>query len=306
MSDIRRLDAAAIRAFGFRAATEALDRALRDGFDPARDLARTGMPFGEGELLLMPSSSANRTGLKVITITPDNPAQGLPRIHGLYVLFDRSTGAPLLIADGAEVTNLRTPAVSMVVVRRWLPPRPIVAVVAGAGPQARAHVEALRAIATDRIRDLVMVARRKPDTSDPWFGEQGVRVEGRAALPQLVAGADLVLCATTASDPLFDSAVVRNAALVVAVGSHTPTARELDTALLSRAQVVVEDAATALREAGEVVLAIADGAVRAADLVPLAEIVTGRTALASDRPIVFKTTGMSWEDLVIVSAIDSA
>lgn len=306
MSALPHLDAAAIRAFGFPAATEALDRALRDGFDPAGDLARTGTPFGDGDLLLMPSASSDRTGLKVITITPDNPSRGLPRIQGVYVLFDRATGAPVLVADGAEVTNLRTPAVSMVVVRRWLPDRPIRAVVIGAGPQARAHAEALRAIAADRIADLTMVARTAPDASDPWCAAHGVRPETITTLPRLLAEADLVLCATTASEPLFDSAPVRAGALVVAVGSHTPDARELDSALLGRAQVVVEDVATALREAGDVVLAIADGAVRTEDLVPVAEVVTGRTPLASDLPIVYKTTGMSWEDLVIVSAIDRA
>jgi ornithine cyclodeaminase len=56
---------------------------------------------------------------------------------------------------------------------------------------------------------------------------------------------------------VFDSGLLRDDVVVVAVGSHEPDARELDGRLLGRASVVVEDVATALREAGDVVLAIA-------------------------------------------------
>jgi ornithine cyclodeaminase/alanine dehydrogenase-like protein (mu-crystallin family) len=97
--------------------------------------------------------------------------------------------------------------------------------------------------------------------------------------------------------------VLGNAAIVIAVGSHEPDARELDTPLLGRATVVVEDVATALREAGDVVLAIADGALLATDLVPMRDAVIKPHALALDRPLVFKSVGMAWQDLVIAEAV---
>ena len=90
---------------------------------------------------------------------------------------------------------------------------------------------------------------------------------------------------------------------MTAVGSHEPDARELDAALLGRATVVVEDVATALREAGDVVLAIAEGTLTAADLVPVRDVVTGTRTLATDRPVVVKTVGMSWQDLVVAEAV---
>jgi ornithine cyclodeaminase/alanine dehydrogenase-like protein (mu-crystallin family) len=67
--------------------------------------------------------------------------------------------------------------------------------------------------------------------------------------------------------------------------------------------VVVEDVATALREAGDVCLAIAENALRPADLVPMRDVVTGRTVPDPDRPLVFKSVGMSWEDLVVAEAV---
>ena len=102
---------------------------------------------------------------------------------------------------------------------------------------------------------------------------------------------------------MFDSALLRDDAVVVAVGSHEPDARELDAPLLGRATVVVEDVATALREAGDVVLAIAEGTLTAADLVPMRDVLTGDVAVPTDRPLVFKSVGMSWQDLVVAAAV---
>ena len=85
--------------------------------------------------------------------------------------------------------------------------------------------------------------------------------------------------------------------------SHEPDARELDAALFARAQVIVEDRATALREAGDIVLAIADGTLDAGRLVPMRDIVTGNVDVATDRPVVFKGTGMAWQDLAVARAV---
>jgi ornithine cyclodeaminase/alanine dehydrogenase-like protein (mu-crystallin family) len=116
--------------------------------------------------------------------------------------------------------------------------------------------------------------------------------------PEAVAEAEIVICATTASTPVFDGRLIADEACVVAVGSHEPAKRELDAALIGRATVVVEDAATALREAGDVVQAVREGALRAEDLVPLNALISGLAGPHS-RPRVFKSVGMAWEDLVV-------
>ena len=102
---------------------------------------------------------------------------------------------------------------------------------------------------------------------------------------------------------MFDSTLLRDDAVVVAVGSHESDAREFDAPLLGRATVIVEDVATALREAGDVVLAIAEGALTPDDLVPMRDVLTGAVAVPADRPLVFKSVGMSWQDLVVAAAV---
>jgi ornithine cyclodeaminase/alanine dehydrogenase-like protein (mu-crystallin family) len=124
-----------------------------------------------------------------------------------------------------------------------------------------------------------------------------------ANVDELVAAADVVCCATTAREPLFDGALVADHATVVAIGSHEPDAREVDDALVGRATVVVESRTSALREAGDVIGAITAGAVEEDALVTLADLVCGRVVVDATRPRVFKSTGMAWEDAVVASAL---
>ena len=153
----------------------------------------------------------------------------------------------------------------------------------GRGPQAHAHVEALRAVRP--IERVDMVGR------------------DHGPLDELVAAADIVCCCTTAREPVFDGALVADHAVVVAIGSHEPGVRETDDALAARSTIVVESRASALREAGDVILAIDAGATAPAQLVALAELVRGEEQPAPGRPRLFKSTGMAWEDAVIAASL---
>ena len=70
-----------------------------------------------------------------------------------------------------------------------------------------------------------------------------------------------------------------------------------------RAQLVVEDIAVALREAGDLIIPIGEGAITADALVPMRDIITESVAVDRSRPRVFKSSGMSWEDLVIAAEV---
>ena len=295
---MRVLDADAVRALDAPAAVQAITAALRAGLDPADDPPRVSVALSHGEFLLMPSQAPAAAGVKVVTVAPGNPARGLPRIQAVYLLFDWETLALRAVLDGTALTALRTPAVSVAAVLPRLPQRPLHIAVAGAGPQAVGHVAALAGVRpVGRVTHLV----RDPSRA----ALDAVRL-GSPAADEALRGADVVVCATSARAPLFDGAALRRDVVVVAVGSHEADARELDAALLGRATVVVEDVATALREAGDVVLAIAEGALDARDLVPMRDVVTGAAALPADRPLVFKSVGMAWEDLVVAEAVLAA
>ena len=308
MTALPYLDAdAVLAAVSPRAAVEAIEAALRSGFDPSVDPDRVVVPTVHGQMLLMPSEVGPSAGVKIATVAPANPGRGLPRIQGTYVLFAAETLTPIAIMDGAALTTIRTPAVSVAAVRSVLvkTEAPLEMVVFGAGPQGVGHVSTVAAVLEGRrpLGSLTYVVRN-PGSVDPGLrGEAAVVPARSAAANEAVRGAGLIVCATTARTPLFDGAEVADGATVVAVGSHEPDARELDGTLLGRADVIVEHSKTALREAGDVIMAISEGALVAGDLIPMAEVLTDRATLSGDRPVVFKSTGMSWEDLVIARII---
>jgi ornithine cyclodeaminase len=299
---MRYLDAAAVAALGPRAAVDAIQDALRGGLDPALDVPRIPVGISTGQFLLMPSETTSSegtepgaAGVKVATVAPANPARGLPRIQAVYLLFDQDTLALRAILDGTALTTLRTPAVSVAAVLDHLPQRPLRVVVVGSGPQAIAHADTLAAVRP--IEQTTYLVR------EPARAAVEAVALGTPAADDALRAADVVACATSARAPVFDSALLSGDVVVVAVGSHEPDARELDAALLARAAVVVEDQSTALREAGDVVMAVAEGALAPADLVPLRDLVVGTARVPPGRPVVFKSVGMSWQDLVIARAV---
>jgi ornithine cyclodeaminase/alanine dehydrogenase-like protein (mu-crystallin family) len=259
------------------AAIEALREALLSGLDPEADPPRGALAVGAGELLVMASVTADHAAVKLVTVG------GEPRIQGVCVVFDAATLAPVALVDGIALTNVRTTAVSALAVRALAAPDARRLLVFGRGPQAHVHVEAIRAVRP--IEHVDMVGR------------------DAGGVDELVAAADIVCCATTAREPLFDGSLVADHAMVVAIGSHEPDVREVDDALAGRATVVVESRTSALREAGDVIGAIASGALREDELVMLADLVCGRAVVDLERPRLFKSTGMAWEDAVVASAL---
>ena len=287
------------------AAVDALEEALLGGLDPERDAPRSRLTTATGELLIMPSTLGDLSGVKLLSSTPGNTE--LPLIQGAFLLFEGPGQRPAAVVDGIALTNLRTPAVSALAVRHLAPTPsgPERLTVFGTGAQARGHALAL--LETRTVADVTLVGRR-PEPLERLARE--VRAAGALVTTRpledaaaAVQDADLICCCTASPTPLFDGSLVKDGAVVVAMGSHFPDAREVDDALVRRASVVVESRASTLREAGDVVIPLASGALVEDELVTLHEVVTGRAQLDGTGPRLFKGTGMPWEDLVVASAI---
>jgi ornithine cyclodeaminase/alanine dehydrogenase-like protein (mu-crystallin family) len=167
-------------------------------------------------------------------------------------------------------------------------------------PQARSHVAALRAVRP--VREVVVVAR-DPNRAAAFVAEcLDDGLDARLGKAAEVSGADLIACCTTAREPLFDGAVLRSSVTVVAIGSHEPDVREVDTTTVCRSTVAVEARSAALREAGDVIAAVRAGLVEPDSMVSLAELVRDEAAVAPGRPRLFKSVGMAWEDLVVAAS----
>ncbi|MDL9979980.1 ornithine cyclodeaminase family protein [Microbacterium sp. ASV49] len=300
LSALTTVDAASLRRrLSMGRAIRALQETLEGGFDPQDDSPRTIVDVDAGQLLLMPGRVGPLVGQKLATVAPGNPGRGLDRIQGLYILIDGETLTPTALIDGTELTALRTPAVSAAVADVVAAPDAMRLVVFGTGPQGVRHVGAMRAIRPiEHVRfvgrDPERAARAVADASAPGL-------DVAVGSPDELVEADIVVCATTARTPVASFDALADRAVVVAVGSHEPDARELPADLLGRSHVIVESRAVARTEAGDVIQAIAEGPLTDAELFTFHDVFGGRIP-PSDRPRVIKTCGMGWQDLVVAHA----
>jgi ornithine cyclodeaminase len=283
----------------------ASDPALAEGF------ARIVLPLPEAgggagrELLLMPATGPQGTGLKLVTVVRDNAARGLPLIQGLYVLMSREGLTPELVIDGGALTALRTAAVSVLATRGLARTESRHLVIFGAGTQALAHAEAMCRVRP--IERVTVVGRRPADPGVAALVErlQATGVDAAAGEATAVREADLVCTCTTSSEPVFDDRDVPPGVHINAIGAYRPDMRELPADTLGRALLVVESVEAALAEAGDVLAAIAAGALPPVGFASdLHSLLRGEVTRTSERQVtVFKSVGLAVEDLIVARAL---
>jgi ornithine cyclodeaminase/alanine dehydrogenase-like protein (mu-crystallin family) len=313
-SELRVIGAEDLRArLPMVAAVDALEGAFRT-LDASGGPLRTHVETPHGSLLLMPAFGRSGVGVKLVSLTPANPEQGLPFLHASYVLFDAETQAPEAVFDGSALTALRTAAVSGLATRFLSTQDARRLVLFGAGVQARSHLEAMCAVGGGGGRGGGGRAGggggARPHGAAEALVEEGLGhgLTARLGEPEAVREADLVCTCTTAEDPLFDGSWLPAGVHVNAVGSYRPETRELDSEAVRRARVVVETREVALAEAGELLIPIREGVIQAGHVVAdLAETVRGAFVRRSpDDVTLFKSVGMGFEDLVVARAVVDA
>jgi ornithine cyclodeaminase/alanine dehydrogenase-like protein (mu-crystallin family) len=280
--------------------TDALD-ALRDCFaaEPTH-VDRVHAAAGGGELLVMPAAAGDVAGVKLVGIQPANPARGLPIIQGVYVLFDMRIGQPVALLDGAALTTLRTPMISALATDVLARHDARTLGIIGTGPQAIAHVRAMRIVRP--AIDQVVVAGRTASHVAPVVEELVAEGEAATAGTYADAAACDIVCAATRSDtPLFGLADVHGGVHINLVGSYRLDLREVAADLIAGATVAVDDLDAAKAEAGDLHLAVQEGVWSwdkvAGDLTDLASGRLTRTSYAETT--LFKSVGLAVQDLVI-------
>jgi ornithine cyclodeaminase len=278
--------------------------ALEEAFGGAQALdgpqrMHVGVPGGD--LLLMPGTDGEVSGVKLVTVAPSNPENGLPLIQGVYVLFSGSL-EPVAVIDGAELTRLRTAAVSALATSYLAREGARKLVLFGAGVQARAHLEAMRLV---RPIGSVTVVDRSPERAARIAEHaRGTGLEAEVAGPEAVAGADIVCTCTTSNEPVFDGSLLPAGAHVNAIGAFKPDARELDDETVRKGRLVVETREAALAEAGDLVIPMGRGVIGPSAIrADLAELVAGKAVRTGPEDVtVFKSVGHAFEDLVVAAA----
>jgi alanine dehydrogenase len=281
--------------------------AMGDAMLPLRQVV--SLPGSKNLLALMPGqlgiSSRDRArsavGAKVITVFPGNDTTPLDSHLGVVLLFEAEMGRLLAIVDASSVTAIRTAAVSGVATRVLSNPDAGDLAILGAGVQAMTHLEAMRCVRP--IRRVRVWSRSNARASQ--FAEKArqrfnVTAEVSDSAEECVKGADLICTVTASREPVLAGRWIADGAHVNAVGAALPTARELDTAAVTRSLLYVDRRESALSEAGDILIPMEEGAFNADHIRgDLGEVllgaVPGREAPAE--VTVFKSLGLAIEDL---------
>jgi ornithine cyclodeaminase len=239
--------------------------------------------------------------LKAICVIPDNPARGLDAHQGTVTLFDGETGVPTAILDASAITAIRTAAVTAVATGALARTDAHTLAILGAGVQGRAHLHALAG-----VRDFGQVRVYAPTRAHVQAlideaGLAGAEMSAAASAEDAVRGADVVVAATNAREPVLQRAWLKPGAHVNAVGASTPRAKEIDTATVAASALFCDSRESVLAEAGEFRLAVTEGLIGGEEHIraELGEVLAGTAAgrRADGELTLFRSLGIAVEDL---------
>ena len=279
---------------------EALSTLARgDAVLPLRSMLR--LPDGSGLLGLMPGylGEPRSFGLKVVSVMPGNHGSGYDSHQGVVMLFGIEHGEPLAILDATAITAIRTAAASGAATQALAREDAGDLAILGSGAQARTHLAAMRVVRTLRR---VRVWSRSRENAERFARSAAgdLRVEVAASAEAAVRGADLVCTTTAAREPVLRGAWLSPGAHVNAVGACFAACRELDTEAVRRSRFFTDRRESCLAEAGDFLLARAEGAIGDDHVLgELGEVFLGRVPgrLTRDDVTVYESLGIAVEDL---------
>jgi len=187
---------------------------------------------------------------------------GAADAHFLLPLFDADSGEPVALLDGASMNPFKTGAAGAVAVDALAREDAETAAVIGSGAQARGQLRA-----TAAVRDLASIAVFSPTKEHREDFAAGMTetldapVSAVASSDAAIEGADIVITATNAEEPVFDGDRLEDGTHVTAMGQYNPDVREVDAATVARSTYVPDLRARVEQDAGAYIRALAEGAI---------------------------------------------
>lgn len=299
------LDATAVHAaLPFGLLVEALRRGHAEGVDEIGRLLleQRGVEEAADHFLIWAGWMRGRVlGAKLVTVFPANAAQSRPPIAAVYVLFNGRDGAPLAVLDGTALTLRKTAADSALGADYLARADVRTLLVIGAGNQAPWQVTALHAVRPSLAQALVWNRTfSRAALLAETLRRSGLKAEAVADLPEAVARADLITCATAATEPVLAGNWVRPGTHVDLVGGFTPMMREADDALIRRARVFADTRRFTVGVCGDIDAPVRSGLLAPDAIADLFDLAQGRARgrQTADEITVFKNGGGGHLDLM--------
>jgi len=264
---------------------------------------RTAITPPEGLALYMPAYLKQMGALacKVVSVYKNNPAKhDLPTTIGKVLLQDPATGNVVCIMDGGYLTAVRTGAASGVATKYLARnDNGQVAAIFGAGVQAKMQ---LWAVAEARSLSHAMVYDISSEAMQKFIEEMSPKLNleiQKASSPDEMMQADILVTATSSSNPIFDGNKVKEGTHINGIGSHTPGQRELDTTIVRRSKFVGDSYEACFKESGDIIIPVSAGEIPKEHFyAELGELITGKKkGRENNREItLFKSNGLAIQD----------
>lgn len=271
---------------------------------------RTRLQTDQGLILLMPAflQQSRDLALKMVSIWGDNPARGLPAIVALVTVLDSATGQPRALINGEALTALRTGAGGGLATDLLARPEAHLVAVFGSGVQARAQLEAVRVVRhITEVRILGRTAASVERFAREIAASPNAPLVKMATSPQAaVAGADIIITATTSATPVFNGHDLSPGMHITGVGSYAPHLQEVDEVAVQRSKIVVDSLVACLAEAGDLLIPLQKNLINKMDIHgELGEIVNGQLPgrESAEEITFFKSVGVAAQDAAAAGAI---
>ncbi|MBN1856727.1 MAG: ornithine cyclodeaminase family protein [Dehalococcoidia bacterium] len=260
-------------------------------------------PQHDGVLLVMPGSlpQMEQAGVKLISVHTRNPVvHGLPTLLSTIVLISPDTGEPVCIMDGSYVTGMRTGAATGVATKLLARKDSRVLGIIGAGFEGPFQLEAVRHVLQLEkvlVNDLIAEKAKNLAALARGFGLSARACE---TAEEVVRSCDVLVTATPSDRPIVKDEWMHEGMHLNCVGSYAAGKQEIESAILRRAMVVVDDWEQA-SHAGEINVPVSNGEFdRSGVYAELPEIAAGlKPGRMDDAAItVFDTTGLAVQDVV--------
>jgi alanine dehydrogenase len=261
------------------------------------------LPDKKGLLGMMPGydKTAGVMGIKLISVFHGNRDQGYPSHQGVVVLFDAKNGKPLMIFDASEITALRTAAASALATKLLSREDSESLSIIGSGEQAQRHIESI--LLVRNIRQLNIWSRKDKNASS-----LANKISERYNLPIIVhkrvkdavENADVICTVTSSTQPVLCGDWIKKGTHINAVGSSTPSTRELDSNAVFNSKLYTDCYESILNEAGDFLIPKNEGVITDDHISgDLGEVLLGmkKGRENNDEITLFKSLGIASEDI---------
>ncbi|MFP9059405.1 ornithine cyclodeaminase family protein [Natrialbaceae archaeon A-chndr2] len=222
-------------------------------------------------------------------------------------LFDSESGEPLAILDGASMNPFKTGAAGAVAVDELAREDATTLGIIGTGPQARGQLHTTATVRDfEDVRVFSPTEANRTAFADEFDAQLEASVHAVDSSAAAITGADVVITATTATDPVFDGSLLEPGTHVTAMGQYHPKKRELDTETIERSTYVPDLRERATFDAGSFIAALEAGRVDEGHIhAELGDVVAGNAPgrTSDDEITVFDSGGTGIETVAAAAML---